>query len=138
MKKIAAIIVVSLVLLGAGGFALYAGSSKPSTKSPGQTTSATTQQPADSQAGTVIAYTDNGFEPKNLTVKVGSTLTVKNNSSMDLQFSSDKHPVHTDNPELNEPVIGPGKQQTVSINHKGTWGVHNHLQASDTATLIVE
>lgn len=92
----------------------------------------------ETDASTTITYTDSGFSPASLTVKKGTTVTVKNNSSGNLEFSSDVHPVHSDNPELNTASIGPGGSTTFTPNTTGTWGYHNHQKDSDRGTLIVQ
>jgi plastocyanin len=93
---------------------------------------------SDQNSSTTITYSDSGFSPATLTVKAGTTVTVKNDSSSSLQFSSDPHPVHTDNPELNMGVLAPGKSDTFTVTKTGTWGYHNHLNPSDTGTIVVQ
>lgn len=100
-------------------------------KSPAQTS------PAEEAAAT-ITYTDNGFEPSSVTVKSGDRVEVKNNSSKSMQFSSAPHPSHTQNRELNQNTLPPGGSQTFVVTTKGTWIYHDHLQASNTGTLVVE
>lgn len=89
-------------------------------------------------AENTINYGDNGFEPSSLTVKSGTTILVKNNSSKSLQYSSDDHPVHAKNKELNLGVLAPGKSETFDATNIGTHGYHNHLKVDHTGTLIVE
>ena len=43
----------------------------------------------------VAHYTDAGFSPANLTVKVGDTVTFKNQSSADMWVASAMHPTHS-------------------------------------------
>lgn len=100
-----------------------------------------TESPADQtvpQSGNVITYSNNGFSPASLTVKAGSTVTIKNDSSRLLQFDSDPHPEHTDNPELNIGTISPGQSKSITVTKTGSHGYHNHLNDSDTGTLVVE
>lgn len=100
-----------------------------------QDTEEETEQPAET---VTITYTDNGFSPENYTVKSGTKVVVKNNSSNDLQFSSDDHPTHRENPELNTQTIGPGEIAEFTPKTTGTWGFHDHLNDSHTGTLMVE
>lgn len=86
----------------------------------------------------LITYTDEGFGPTSLTVKAGATIVVENNSSEELDFSSDMHPVHNENPELNQDTIMPGESQSFSVNTPGSWGYHNHLNPGRTGTIVVE
>lgn len=152
MRKSAALItLVVLIAIGAGGFALTRNSKdtkKTSTTSPTPSTT-TSEPPAPSPTTTspttnenttsVITYSDDGgFIPASLTVKSGGTITVKNVSTKVLEFSSDPHPVHTANSELNLNPISAGGSRTFTVTKAGTWGIHNHLRAADTGTLIVE
>lgn len=85
-----------------------------------------------------ITYGDSGFEPTSLTVKVNEQVSVVNNSSKTLQFDSDPHPEHTDNPELNVETVEPNQTKTFSVSKTGIFGVHNHLNPSERMTLTVE
>ena len=88
-------------------------------------------------ASSTITYSDNGFSPATLTVASGTKVTIKNSSSNPLQFDSNPHPEHTDNPELNIGRINPGESQTITVTTKGSHGYHNHLNSGDTGTLVV-
>lgn len=141
MKKAATIAGLAIILIAAG--VLVFNNNSAEAPQPEATLTEETiqeQQAEQSQldAQFSIIYNDSGFEPSSLTVPVGTVLSIQNNSSNTLQFSSDPHPAHTDNPELNAVSLEPGSQTTVEITTKGTWGVHNHLNHSHTATLIVE
>jgi len=87
---------------------------------------------------TVLSYTDSGFSPASVTVAAGGQLTVKNTSSKPMQFNSDPHPVHTDDPELNLGPIAPGASATATLTKKGTFGVHNHLDPTQKATVTIK
>lgn len=110
------------------------------------TTSTSNSQPnqsnnpnnAQKESAATITYTDNGFQPGKVTVKSGDQITVKNDSPQSLQFSSDPHPIHTDNPQLNQSVLQPGRSQSFTVTSKGTWGYHDHLNEINTGTIIVE
>lgn len=147
---IAAVIAV-LILVG-GAFALLKNSDKKSdsaptstntTQTPPSTTTETqnTEQQAtntENTSASTITYTNNGFSPSTVTVKAGTKITVKNESARLLQFSSDPHPEHTDEDELNMGTISPGKSDTFTVNATGKHGFHNHLNESHTGTLTVE
>ena len=146
MKKGIIIGVVILVLAGAGvGYALTRKKSTPvtttNTTTPATTTtdsSSTTPTTDNKTTETVITYSDNGFSPASITVKSGSTVTIKNTSSHTMQFDSDPHPAHTGNQELNEGIIGAGKSGSFVVTRTGTFGYHNHLDDSETGTIIVQ
>ncbi|HSX23610.1 MAG TPA: cupredoxin domain-containing protein [Candidatus Saccharimonadales bacterium] len=115
-------------------------SGTPATDSSASTAATPAQQPATDNvnAENTITYTNDGFSPQNLTVKAGTKVTIKNNSSRVLQFDSDPHPEHTDDPELNIGSISPGSSKTVTVTVTGSHGYHNHLSPGDTGALIVQ
>ena len=84
-----------------------------------------------------ITFTDEGFSPTTLTVKKGTKVTVENKSSNELEFSSNNHPSHTDDPELNMSILQPGESGSFTPNTVGTHGFHDHIDDSKTGTIIV-
>jgi len=88
--------------------------------------------------GTQVIFTDDGFNPSSYTSREGEAVTVRNDSSMELQFSSADHPTHQDTPEFNLPVLGPGESATFTPNGTGTFGFHDHINSQYTGTLTVE
>lgn len=141
MKKVLITIIV-VAVLGLAGWLILADDKDTDNSTPAPTTTqanSSDQSTAATDSETAsISYTNNGFEPQSLSVKAGTEVTIVNNSSDDLQFSSDPHPVHTDNAEINMGRLAPGESQTLVVSVTGTHGVHNHLNDSDTMTLIVE
>ncbi len=140
-----------LIVTGLVGMALVIGivvasKHKSSTGTNNQATnnSATTPSASTNQDNTqvpvaaTITYDGNGFSPSTTTVKAGDTIAIKNTSSKTLEFDSDPHPVHTDDPELNVGVVAAGKTVTFKVETTGTHGVHNHLDSSQTATIVVQ
>lgn len=87
---------------------------------------------------TTITYSDSGFTPKTVTVHSGDTVTLKNTSSQSVQFDSDPHPVHTNNPELNVGEVPSGQSSSFTVSTKGTHGYHNHLNPGQTGTIVVD
>lgn len=110
-------------------------SSNTSNVSSSNTSSSTS---TSTKADVTMKYTDSGFQPNSLTMKSGQTIAFENDSSRELQVDSDPHPVHTNNAELNVGSVPIGSTQTVTLTTKGTWGIHNHLDPSDTATVVVQ
>ena len=84
-----------------------------------------------------ISFTDEGFSPSSLTVKKGTVITVVNQSSKSVQFSSDDHPTHTHNDEMNMKTLAPGTSGTFTANTVGTHGFHDHIDDSKVGTLTV-
>lgn len=134
--------IAAVVVLGAVGYKLLHKTTPAPTTTTTQVTTApsTTTNSADTPASeqATITYSDNGFSPASLTVKSGTTVTVKNTSSRTVQFDSDPHPAHTDDKDLNAGIIEPGKSTTFVAVNKGNFGYHNHLDASETGTIIVQ
>lgn len=154
MKKSAVIIILVIVLaVGAGAFAVMNKSDKTPDTATTQTTPADTTAPEtpvtqpslkDQQAADVantdatITYTDSGFSPSKITVKSGSKVTIKNETSRALQFNSDPHPVHNGNQELNVDLVPSGQTKTFTVTKKGSFGYHDHLDPSKVGTIVVE
>lgn len=87
--------------------------------------------------GATIVFTDDGFTPKDYTVRANQTVKVKNDSSMQLQFSSDDHPTHTQQSELNLSVLQPGEEASFTPTRVGNWGFHDHINDQYTGSLTV-
>lgn len=131
IKKIAAlgVVVSSALILSACN--LY--------KSPATSTSPAEQEATTTPVeGNVVTYSDSGFSPATVTVKVGGAVEFKNDSASNIQVNSAAHPVHTQFPELNVGQIAPGESKSVTFTTAGTKKYHNHLNASQTGTIVVE
>ena len=153
MNKTIVGVVVAIIIIGGGALALTRGnsgnknndsnvSSKPSTapaSASEETITPQTKTDTDQQSSsTMITYTDSGFSPSKITVKSGVQIVIKNNSSQVIQFNSNPHPAHTDNPELNVGEVGAGKSATFTVTTKGNWGYHNHFNRSDVGRIEVD
>lgn len=94
---------------------------------------------SDQKVAATITYDGNGFSPDTTTVKAGETVKIVNSSSnAALDFDSDPHPTHTNNPDLNAGDVEPGQSKTFSTDRTGTWGFHNHDDPSQHGNLIVK
>ena|SRR3989344_9294196 len=102
-----------------------------------QSTDASNTADQPPAAAAVITYNGSLFSPSQVTVNKGDTITVKNESSTIVDFESDVHPIHTDNPELNVGEIALGQSKSFTVNTVGSWGYHNHLNETQTGTIIV-
>jgi len=136
-KKTVAIIVAVVVVIG-GAIGVYAMMQKNAKAPSNPTTSNTDETNSDKKVAATITYSDSGFSPSKVTVKSGETIAIKNTSSGDMQFDSDPHPVHTDDEELNAGAVAPGQTVTFTVTTKGTFGYHNHLNPSDTGTIVIK
>src|SRR3989337_840598 len=134
LKKAAifgAVISSALILVGCN---LY----KTSGGETGSTGTATEQMENVPVSGNLITYTDSGFSPAQVSVKVGDTVTFKNDSKANIQVNSAPHPAHTQFPELNIGSIATGESKTVTFTTAGTKKYHNHLNPSQTGPMVVE
>ena len=145
-SKLTGIIVICVVALGAASALWWAlqpaqvpRSDSSSTQAPStsQESTRTDTSNHDATSTVVITYTNDGFTPTEPMVKKGGTVTVRNNSSRDLQFSSDPHPAHTGEAELNLPRLAPGKSTSFTVTRTGSFGFHDHLAEQYTGTLMV-
>lgn len=146
---LAIVIIVAILAIGGVVAALMMNrdTAAPSTTqndTTGDTGPSTTTQPApnDESASTesqtaTITFSDDGFTPSTLTVKKGAKVTVQNNSSKSVQFSSANHPTHTENPEMNLRTLAPGESASYTASTVGTHGYHDHIDESKTGKVIV-
>lgn len=132
-KIVVGIVVVGLIAAGVVWAVLHFNQ----TSTPG-----TTNQPSSSsnneQAVATITYDGSSFSPSSVTVKSGDKVRVVNNSQDMLQFESNPHPVHTDDPDLNVGSVDPGQSQTFTVSQKGTFGYHNHLNPSQGGNITIQ
>jgi uncharacterized membrane protein YdfJ with MMPL/SSD domain len=142
-KVIVAIVVVAVV--GAGAALVFG--KKDENKNSSSQTSGTSQTTGQSQSeqntdegsvASTITYNGSSFSVSASSVDSGSKVKIVNDSSEDLDFNSDPHPVHTDNPELNAGDIAPGDSTAITLTTKGTWGFHNHLNSSQHGEITVQ
>lgn len=91
------------------------------------------------EADVTVTYDGSSFSLSATSVKSGGTVKVMNTSSnKNLEFESDPHPAHTNNSELNAGAIQPGKSVIFTLEKKGKWGFHNHLNFNQKGELTVE
>lgn len=101
----------------------------------------------DSQS-VVITHTNNGYTEKEITIKKGQTVTFLNESDRASWPASAYHPTHTVYPEkTNNDCLGSsfdacrglekGESWSFTFNKVGTWGFHDHLNASQTGKVVV-
>lgn len=139
-KGVKILIAVAVVAMIAGAVVLL----MPKNQSNQQTSSDTSgnnsrDSSTPDEADVTITYDGSSFSLSANGVKSGGTVKVMNTSSgKNLDFESDPHPAHTNNTELNAGAIQPGKSAVFTLEKKGKWGFHNHLNASQKGELTVE
>lgn len=141
------LIIIGLIIIGLAGLVVYVMSNQqaqpsdqnaPQSGAVRQSGDEETPAPTSGQNESVtISFTDQGFSPRSITVKQGTTVVIKNDSSRDVQFSSDDHPAHRDNPEMNLSPLAPGESSSYFANTVGTWGFHDHIDESQTGSVTV-
>ncbi|HJP96569.1 MAG TPA: hypothetical protein VJ843_04315 [Candidatus Saccharimonadales bacterium] len=146
MSKTVKLVVIAVAVVVIAGGAIYVqnhGKHKNDTTSTGSSSSSSsnndTAKTTDSTtAAMTITYDGSSFSMSPSSIKSGENVKIVNSSSSELDFDSDPHPTHTDNPELNVGSIAAGESKTITLTTKGTWGFHNHLDPSQHGNLTVE
>ena len=148
-SKIIITLLVVIIALGAGGliWAISSGNNdddndtnvtqnnNSSDKNQNQNTDQTKDQAAVDKV--TITYNGSSFKLSANVIQAGGTVTVVNASQSDLEFVSDPHPTHTDNPELNAGEIPAGENKSFVLTNVGTWGFHNHLNSTQRGSIEV-
>jgi len=78
------------------------------------------------------------FNPSELTIKAGTTVTWVNQDSAPHMVASDPHPAHTDLPGLVSGTLAQGQTYSFTFDKPGTFGYHCHIHPSMTGRIIVE
>ncbi|MBI3343008.1 hypothetical protein HY032_02535 [Candidatus Gottesmanbacteria bacterium] len=85
-----------------------------------------------------VSYGAGGFVPKTVTVKKGTSVVWTNQSQGGMWVASAVHPTHQLLPGFDElKSVGAGGMYEYTFTKVGTWKYHNHVQASDTGTVVV-
>ena len=89
-------------------------------------------------AATIHRLTDR-YEPKDVTIKQGETVSFVNDTDGFHWPASNVHPTHSIYSEFDprEP-IGPGETWSFTFNQAGSWKYHDHLRANLVGTITVE
>ncbi len=85
-----------------------------------------------------ITLTANGFSPATLTIKLGAKVTWANKSGSAATVNSNPHPVHTAYQPLNLGNFSDGGTLSLTFDKPGTYGYHNHLNPSQSGTIVVQ
>lgn len=123
----------------------------PTSPAPTTPTAASPESPPADQ--NTIIYTDSGYSPNTLTVKTGTTVIFKNESSKSMWPASATHPSHRvysgtsldkHCPDISGTAfdacagILPGNFWSFRFDKIGEWKYHNHLSPSYFGAITVE
>jgi plastocyanin len=149
-KNVWTVLIVLIVVL-AGGWLFVSSRNQTNPTTSNETTTPTAETPIQTPAGSestdsastteqnMVMISSSGFSPESLTVKVGDTVTWKNDDTKPHTVNSDPHPAHTLFPELNEiSAIRAGETKTHTFTKAGTFKYHDHLNPASTGTIVVE
>lgn len=155
-KKIIIMVIIVAVAIVGGYFLLKQNnptSVSEQSSAPQQLNTSPESQNNQTQTKNGVVYTDAGFSPAELTIKVGDTVTFVNQSSGGMWVGSAMHPSHTvysgttlqqhcpdpANTSFDEcQSDGPGTLWSFAFTKVGTWGYHNHVNAKHFGKIIVE
>ncbi len=85
-----------------------------------------------------ISYSKDGFTPKSVTVKKGSTVRWINQGNQSMWVASAMHPTHQLLPGFDQlKSVTNGGMYEYTFVKVGTWKYHMHLNPSDTGTVVV-
>ncbi len=95
----------------------------------------------------IVIYSDSGYSPKEVNIKVGTVVTYKNESSLSMWPASAKHPSHSGYPTTGGCLgstfdacrgVLPGESWSFQFDIAGSWGYHDHLKPSYFGKVVVE
>jgi plastocyanin len=97
---------------------------------------------------TTITYTDEGFSPRDITIRAGERVRFLNKSSTAFWPASGVHPTHTLYPEKESTDclgssfdacqdLKSGEFFDYTFYYKGTWPYHDHLHGYDSGSITV-
>lgn len=75
-----------------------------------------------------ILYNGLTFNPKSVTIKLGDSLMVKNQSTKNMEIAVGIHPSHQELKGFEEKVVKKGEDYTFTIEEKGQFEYHDHLR----------
>lgn len=85
-----------------------------------------------------VVRTPDGYEPKDITIKVGDTVEWVNESGEYHWPASDLHPTHGVYPEFDPMApVAPDTAWQFTFTQAGEWRYHDHIRANKTGTVVV-
>lgn len=95
----------------------------------------------------IVQYDGSAFSPNRVTIKKGETVTFVNNGKNPMWVASAMHPTHTVYPTKGGCLgstfdacrgYGAGSSWAFTFDEIGSWGYHDHLNASAFGKIVVE
>lgn len=95
--------------------------------------------PTDGMEMVTVRYTNNGFEPKRITVPTGTMVDFINQSDGEMWVASNIHPEHEILPTFDQfKGIGKGQSYMYVFDKKGAWSYHDHINPAFEGVINVE
>ena len=92
----------------------------------------------DDGGSVVVHVTDEGFEPRSITVEAGRTVVFENVGDEAHWPASDDHPTHQEYPGFDpKKPIQPGEEWSFTFDRPGEWGYHDHMNPYLTGEIVV-
>ena len=86
-----------------------------------------------------VIYGSLGFVPSTHEIKIGDTVTFKNESGKGMWVASNPHPSHSDTPEFDAGIsIANGNSWSFVFTEEGSFSYHNHLNSSQGGKIVVK
>lgn len=90
------------------------------------------------EGSATVLYSESGFSPAVVRIKKGTAVTFKNQGAGNMWVASDMHPTHQLLPGFDAlKSTGNGGEYTYTFSDIGTWTYHNHVNPTDTGTVVV-
>ncbi len=151
--KIGIALVVFILLIVGVSFVMKSQQSKVTTtqeqtasSTPPSTAPSITQQPAETVPA-IVSHGDAGFVPSVVKIAKGKTVMFINDGTASMWPASAKHPTHNEYPTKGGctgstldacKALAHGESWSFQFDQVGSWNYHNHLNPSQTGTIIVE
>lgn len=101
------------------------------------------------EVAATINYTDNGYEPKEVTIRAGQAVRWVNNSPGEMWPAAAVHPTHAIYPQKSDTDclgssfdscrrLQPGETYEFTFTYEGDWKFHDHVRPSKTGIVKVE
>ena len=153
-KYIIGLVIIAIVIIAISLAARNQTTTAPTenaatTQTSAETVVSTTPEPTIPAQTVIVEYTDQGFMPKEVSIKVGDTVKFVNKSSEGMWVGSAMHPNHVvySGTELKDHCpdtagtafdqCGTTNEYSFTFNKVGSWGYHNHVSAKMFGKVIV-